>query len=199
MSLQGALVIRYGSPIDIFGNRVDEAGESIDARGRPIDPATYVTDEGRRVMADPQRDVEYTRVLGEELVRQFRRLTVYMPTNLLARALFDRVAASAGTRDIYGLLRVPEGEAPIDKVREDVANLRQVLIRRPDLGAVADAWSHVRPGDLIDDALRAFGGYHTRPVIEREGDRLVARDLRLLFYYQNRTAHISPDVLGAPG
>jgi glycerol-3-phosphate O-acyltransferase len=43
-------------------------------------------------------------------------------------------------------------------------------------------------GALIDEALRAFAGYHTHPVIERRGDDLVLSDTRLLFYYQNRLA-----------
>jgi glycerol-3-phosphate O-acyltransferase len=190
MSLEGSLVIRYGAPLDVLGNRVDEDGESIDARGRRIDPATYLTGDDGKVQRDAQRDAEYTRALGDEIVRQFRRLTVFMPTNLVARALFDRLAAQLGTRDVYRLLREPEGEAPVEKVREDLGRLRQMLGKRPELGSVAERWADARPGDVIEDALRMFRGYHGRPVVEREGDRLVARDLRLLFYYQNRTAHI---------
>lgn len=198
MSLEGALVIRYGAPIDVFGNRVDEDGESVDARGRRVDPASYLTSADGKVQVDAQRDAEYVRVLGDELVRQFRRLTVFMPTNLVARALFDRIAAGLGTRDVYRLLREPAGEASLESVREDLLRLRTALAARPELGSVAERWADARPGDIIDDALRMFRGYHARPVIEREGDRLVAQDLRVLFYYQNRTAHIPPDVTEAP-
>ena len=38
------------------------------------------------------------------------------------------------------------------------------------------------------DALRAFAGYHTNPVLEPRGQELVLEDTRLLFYYQNRLA-----------
>ena len=48
-------------------------------------------------------------------------------------------------------------------MREDVGRLRAVLAARPELGAVAERWADARPGDLIDDALRVFRGYHTRP------------------------------------
>lgn len=197
MSLEGSLVIRYGAPLDVFGNRVDEDGESIDSRGRRVDPASYVTGADGRVEHDPQRDAEYVRALGEEIVRQYRRLTAFMPTNLVARALFDRLAAQRKTRDVYRLLREPGVEAPLDKVREDVGRLRGLLALRPELGAVAERWADARPGDLIDEAMRMFRGYHTRPVVEREGDKLIAQDLRLIFYYQNRTAHISPEALAS--
>jgi glycerol-3-phosphate O-acyltransferase len=190
MSLEGSLVIRYGAPLDVFGNRVDEHGESMDARGRPVDPASYLTGVDGKVERDAQRDAEYTRALGDEIVRDFRRLSVFMPTNLVARAIFDRAAAALGTRDIYRILRAVEVDVAVDKVREDVGRLRARLAARPELGAVADRWLGARPGDIIDDALRMFRGYHTRRVVEREGERLVARDLRLLFFYQNRTAHI---------
>lgn len=195
MSLEGALVIRYGAPLDPFGNRVDEEGRSHDARGRIVEPAAYVTAFDGSVEYDAQRDAEYTRALGDELVRQFRRLTVFMPTNLVARVIFDRVALRVGTRDVYRLLRELDGEVPVDQVREGVSHLRATLALQPELGAVADRWLAVRAGDIVDDALRMFRGYHSRPVVDREGDRLVVHDLRLLFYYQNRTSHIRPEAL----
>ena len=45
---------------------------------------------------------------------------------------------------------------------------------------------------------RTVGGlssYHTRPVIVRRGsDTLAVDDVKLLYYYSNRTAHITPEV-----
>jgi glycerol-3-phosphate O-acyltransferase len=41
---------------------------------------------------------------------------------------------------------------------------------------------------VVDDALRAFAGYHTQEVLAPRGGELVLRDTRLLFYYQNRLA-----------
>ena len=42
--------------------------------------------------------------------------------------------------------------------------------------------------EILDEALRAFSGYHTTPVLEPRGDDLVLADTRLIFYYQNRLA-----------
>jgi glycerol-3-phosphate O-acyltransferase len=42
--------------------------------------------------------------------------------------------------------------------------------------------------EILDEALRAFSGYHTTPVLEPRGDSLVLADTRLIFYYQNRLA-----------
>ena len=40
--------------------------------------------------------------------------------------------------------------------------------------------------ELLTLALRAFGTYHTKPALERIGDRLYHRDRSLLLYYRNR-------------
>ena len=42
--------------------------------------------------------------------------------------------------------------------------------------------------EILDEALRAFSGYHTTPVLEPRGDSLLLVDTRLIFYYQNRLA-----------
>jgi hypothetical protein len=117
-----------------------------------------------------------------------------MPTHLVARAVFDRLAASHGTRDVYRLLRAGQAVAPLSQVYEDIARFRGALVERPQLGAVAERYQAMREPDLVKEALRMFKGYHSRPVVEREGETLHAHDLTLLFYYQNRTAHV---VLGS--
>ena len=35
--------------------------------------------------------------------------------------------------------------------------------------------------------------YHTRPAVVRHGEMLQVDDVKLLYYYQNRTAHIPPE------
>ena len=42
--------------------------------------------------------------------------------------------------------------------------------------------------EILDEALRAFSGYHTTPVLAPRGDELLLADTRLIFYYQNRLA-----------
>ena len=46
------------------------------------------------------------------------------------------------------------------------------------------------PGDIVDDALRALGAYHSCTVARREGDTICVDTPRLLYYYRNRTAHL---------
>jgi glycerol-3-phosphate O-acyltransferase len=194
-------VVRFGRPFDPFGNDVDDDGESIDRAGRRVDPSTFVRGASGEVTDDDQRDAEYTRELGRRLGQAFPALTVLHPTNLVARALYDRVCAAAGTRDIYRLLRAPAAAlaVPVSAVAADVDRLRDRFAENPAWGAIHPAHARAPSEAVVDDAVRGLGSYHTRPALVRRGDDLVASDLKLLFYYQNRTGHVPVEAAARAG
>lgn len=189
---EGALHLSFGAPLDPFGNRTDDAGDSLDERGRVIDPSSYIRDRHGQVTQDAQRDAEYTRRLGRKLATAYHRVTVFLSTQLVCRALMDELCARARERDIYRLLRADARArtVPIERVRAGVDRMRERIKADPSLGSL-----HARVADhsiagVVSDALRALGTYHTRPVARRRGDAVHIEDLKLLFYYQNRLSHI---------
>jgi len=190
---QGAVVIRFGRPYDPFGNDIDDAGESLDRRGRRVDPAAYVRGSGGDVVDDDQRDAEYTRILSGRLVEAFPRETVFHATHLVARALWDYVTTSAGTHDIYRVLRVPASllVVPWTRAVAGLAGLVDRVSRDPAAGRLHDTVAGRSAEEVLADGCDALAAYHTRPVVERHGDLVVVGDPKLLFYYQNRTAHIT--------
>ncbi len=192
---EGALVIRLGMPLDPFSNATNEKGESMDRRGRVLDPSTFLLGRDGRVAEDDQRDAEYTRRLGRSLAEAYRREAVFASTNLLCRVLFDAIAARAGTRDIYRLLRrrAADLEVPFDEAVAGVDRLRERIAADPSVGRVTEPLRNVAATEVVNDALRALGTYHTRVVVERVGDTLRVGYMKLLYYYQNRTEHISPE------
>ncbi len=138
LAMEGALVIRYGQPLQISSDNPRSMKKAIRSTcaARPVDPRQLPhRPKDGKIVVDEQRDAEYTKALGDELVKSFRRLTVLMPTHLVGRAIFDLTAAARGTRDVYRLLRENESEVPIAGVRETVDKLRRVLVARPDLGS----------------------------------------------------------------
>ncbi|MEZ4366893.1 MAG: 1-acyl-sn-glycerol-3-phosphate acyltransferase [Kofleriaceae bacterium] len=192
LALEGSVIVRFGRPLDPFGNDVDDDGRSLDRAGRPVDPATYVRGADGEVVDDDQRDAEYTRILGGRLAAAYPRLTVLHATSLVARALFDAVAARVGTRDVYRLLRAPADQRSVaaDVAVAGVERLRRRLAADPDLGAVHPQLEALTGEAIVDDALRGFATYHRRPIARRVGEQIQIDDLALLFYYQNRTAHV---------
>jgi glycerol-3-phosphate O-acyltransferase len=192
---EGSVIVRFGRPLDPFGNDVTDDGESIDRQGRPVDPASFVRGADGEVTDDDQRDAEYTRALGRRLAAAFPRLSVFHATHLVARAVYDAIARAAGTRDIYHLLRRSPGQlvVGVDTAIEQLVRLRARLADHPAWGAEHPLLAAQAAGAVLDDAVRGLSSYHTRPVISRRDLTLAVDDVKLLYYYQNRTAHIPPE------
>jgi glycerol-3-phosphate O-acyltransferase len=192
---EGSVVVRFGRPFDPFGNDVTDDGESIDRAGRAVDPASFVRGADGEVCDDDQRDAEYTRALGQRLADAYPRLTVFHSTSLVARVLFDAIARQAGTRDVYRLIRAPAGhlEGPAEAAIDDLVRLRARIAQQPRHGAEHPLYAGRSAAEQLDDAIRGLSTYHTRPIALRTGagNGLVqVKDVKLLYYYQNRTAHI---------
>jgi glycerol-3-phosphate O-acyltransferase len=204
LGMAGAVVIRFGQPMDPFGNRVDERGASHDARGREVDPSSYVKNARGEVVIDAARDAQYTRELGEEICRAYARDTVVMATHLVAAACFARLRSASPAGDLFTVLRQREAvTVPRDDLAREVVRIRDELLALELEGAVraSDTVRRASGGDIIEGALRAFAGYHTAPVLRSTPEGVVISDTNLLFYYQNRlAAHgLAWDVIAPPG
>jgi glycerol-3-phosphate O-acyltransferase len=191
LGLDGACVIRFSRPLDCFGNYVDDEGRSHDNRGRIVDASTYVAGRDGKPASDGVRDAEYTRELGDRIVDAFKRDTVVMATHLVAACAFERLRRAVGKADLFAILRhhddvaVSRAELAEDV---DVMLARVSVLEEQGEIAVAPNLKGKRGDAIVEDALRAFAGYHTQQVLAPRGGELVLRDTRLLFYYQNRLA-----------
>lgn len=191
LGLDAACVIRYSRPLDCFGNFVDDEGNSHDNRGRMVDARTYVTGRDGKPAMDTVRDAEYTRELGDRIVESFKRDTVVMSTHVVAACAFERLRRAVGKADLFTVLNHKDDiTVPRSELAEDVDLLMSRVATLEDQGEIAIAPNlRGRRGDeIVDEALRAFAGYHTNEVLAPRGGELVLRDTRLLFYYQNRLA-----------
>jgi glycerol-3-phosphate O-acyltransferase len=204
LGLDGACVIRFSRPLDCFGNYVDDEGISHDARGRSVDAARYVVGREGKPVLDAVRDAEYTRELGERIVDAFKRDTVVMATHAVAACAFERLRRAVGKADLFTVLRHRDDvTVPRAELAEDVDVLIDRLTAMESRGEIAlsPAIKGKRGDAVVEDALRAFAGYHTNEVLAPRGSELVLRDTRLLFYYQNRlAAHgLAFDAIAPPG
>ncbi len=189
---EGSVVVRFGRPLDVFGNDITDEGESIDRAGRIVDPASFVRGADGEVSDDDQRDAEYTRALGRRLAAAYPKLTVFHSTHLVARALYDAISKAVGTRDIYRLLRAPSAQlgVKVSDAIEELVQLRARIASNPGFGAEHPGYTSQSAEEKLDDAVRGLGTYHARPAVTRHGDILQVDDVKLLYYYQNRTAHL---------
>jgi hypothetical protein len=120
---------------------------------------------------------------------------VLLTTHLTARVLFDAMVRRAGTTDIYRLLRLTGRglDVPVAEVCAGVDTLRRRLADHPEAGRVHPRVCSMQPSEVVDDALRALGTYHSSHVARRRGEVISIDHRRLLYYYRNRTAHLGAE------
>lgn len=189
VTLEERVHLIIGRALDPFGNDVDEEGVSRDAHGRPIDIERYFLRGGEPVH-DADRNAEFTRLLGARVVDAFMADTLVFSTNVLAWTVFERLRAESSDRDFYRFLRSAAYEItlPMTEVYRDVDRTLGLVRRLASEGRLraSDAVAHADAETIVAKALRLFGCYHTRPVLERHGDRLFPTDMNLLYFYRNR-------------
>ena len=192
-SLDLKIHIRFGKALDPFGNPVDEEGNSLDPKGRLIDPRGYL-EAGGALVPDAVRDAEYTRSLERGILREFAAENVIHPTHVVAFACFEKLRRARPDLDLYRLLGSvgPEQSLALPEVEDELEATLSELDQRSRAdkirlsGTVGEAAALGDVASVMRAALRSFGTYHTRPVVERRGVRLHVMDSKLLFYYRNR-------------
>ena len=193
MTHAGAIMIRFGRPLDVLGNPVDDKGRSLAPDGRPVDLGRYFWVNGRPQPL-PQRDAEYMNETGEAISRAYRHETVLMSTHMLAHVVWRRVCRALPGLDVYRRLRQPlELTLPEAEVLADLERLQALLRAR---GHLLGPYASTTPKQILAAALAAFGSYHTAPAVERvagKGD-LMPGDRQLLFYYQNRVESLGVEL-----
>lgn len=196
MGLQTTMVIRYGTPLDVFGNPVGPEGRSLGPGGHPIDPARYLMRDGVPV-DDPARDAAYTRQAGAAVAAAYLSETVILPTQFVGWLLFERERRAAPHLDLFALLRTTSGDRhDLTELCDDGDRLRSKLLAMQSQGRLRlDPSLQNSPIDeVLEDAVRAFGMYHLRSAVERDADALVVRDPKLLYFYGNRLAAWADDL-----
>lgn len=191
LGLDGACVVRFGEPLDCFGNLVDDEGRSHDSNGRVVATESFLERKDGTLGRDAKRDAEYTRELGEAIVRGFKKETVVMSTHVVAAAAFGGLRRHVGKGDLFAMLRTKDDvRMPRSELATEVSRVLAEVFELERKGQIVAAPTlRNRDGQgVLDDALRAFAGYHVEEVLSPRGEDLVLADTRLLFYYQNRLA-----------
>jgi glycerol-3-phosphate O-acyltransferase len=191
LALDTHINVTFSQALDPFGNLVDLNGVSRDPRGREIDIRRYVHVEGSPAPL-LQRDEQFTRELGVSVARAYLRDNVLMSTNLAAYAMFSLLQEINRGTSLYRLLRTGGAYDSVGAT-EVTARLRDVIAALQPLAAhgrvrIDEDLEGLPAEDVLAQALRHFGTYHSKPAIRRRGNRLYAENMNLLFFYSNRLA-----------
>ncbi len=190
-STGNSITISIGKPMDVMGNLVDEAGKSFDQYGNPIQVKDYFHTNGSLV-ADLQRESEYTKMLGERIVERFHKDNIVLSSHLVAFAAFQLLKRQNTHLDLYGILRLPTDDYAFDPVllKDILQQLITILLRME--AAKEIKLSSAIQGDLDDllhDGVKRLGSFHVlNPLKRNKKGLLVSDSFKVLYFYHNRMA-----------
>ncbi|MEX2589245.1 MAG: 1-acyl-sn-glycerol-3-phosphate acyltransferase [Chitinophagales bacterium] len=183
------LAISFGSCMDLFGNRVDKDGNSFDDKGQKIDIRQYYLSHGE-LKNDKQRNGEYIRLLGEKIVKSYRRNNIVFSSHLLAFAAFEILKKRFKKLDIYALLRIPEEDREISYMEfaQNIEALRKEIFKMADAGEIiAPEQISWEVSKIIDHGMDQLGLYHDQATLLYTPERnITTQDMKLLYFYHNR-------------
>ncbi len=181
--------VSFGRGMDLLGNPVDEEGRSLDKRGHLISMQEYFC-SGEKVTRDTQREEEYTRMLGEAILKSFYQYNRVFSSHLVAFVAFEMLRNAYPLLDIYNFLRLPEEDQiiPYPQFKAVCHAVREEIFRLCQLGKVQMA-PHLEMDldEVIDHGINNVGMYHSkRPLLKNKEGDIITMDLNTLFYYHNR-------------
>lgn len=183
--------LNFGKPMDIFGNPVDKQGRSLDFRGNPLEIRHYFEREGKMVI-DPQRDFEYTRMAGKRIVEAYHRHNIMLCSHAVSFAAFRIIEKRFPNLDLYQLLRLPEEDLHINLNEFSVVLERliaEVKKMEQDSKIETEPALHGSIEEVINHGVRNLGIYHNKMALRFDKNRqaVVSEDLSLLYFYHNRS------------
>lgn len=185
------IAVRFGRPMDLFGNRLDREGNSLDPQGRTVDISRYFYSNGE-INRDLQRDGEYTKMLGERIVKAYHTEAVVMCSHVIAFVAFNLIQRRYRKMDLFGLMRLPTEDMVIaqEQLFQAVETLLPVLrgMRKNKQLKLEKALKSSSVEEVIAKGMENLGVYHAKMPLVRnaEGD-YQTEDIKLLFFYHNRT------------
>lgn len=188
-NLDTHLCVNFGSPLDLFGNKVNSQGESYDNHGRIIDTKRYVMNDGI-ITHDEQRDSEYTKELGEKIVKEYMKNNIALSTNIVAFCLFEYIQKVNPNIDIYHLIYLSPKEAIINikTAHGLITKLKEKILQLSNEGKISieSKLINQNESDILKEALKNFNMYYKKDVVIEKDDNLILNNIKLLYYYHNR-------------
>ncbi len=183
------IILSYGKPMDVLGNYVNEHGESMDKNGNIIDISGYFV-TNNTLCFSKQRDGEYTEILAERIVEEYKIHNIVLSSQAVAFLLFQLIQKKHPSLDLFNLLRISEEDRRIN-YHEFLGKLDELRSRLMELEKQEKlkldhsfSWSI---DAFMNEALQNIGIYHNQKVIVIHSSGYIStEDMNLLYFYHNR-------------
>jgi glycerol-3-phosphate O-acyltransferase len=188
-SARSELWVNVGKPLDVFGNFVDENGISMGPNNTTIDQRRLLMSEGE-LKCVPQRDREYTTLLGNKLSERYHAENVVLSSHLVAYSLMSALRKQYPGLDLYRFLRLSPAQrtVPLDRFYDEASRCFEMVRKASDSGKLFLSTT-LRCGDVkiwVEDGVHQLGLFHDAQVAKIQDNAITTDDMNLLYYYRNR-------------
>ncbi|MBK8955550.1 MAG: 1-acyl-sn-glycerol-3-phosphate acyltransferase [Saprospiraceae bacterium] len=190
---QSQIYLTFGKPMDVFGNQLDDQANSLDHKSHVVHLKDYFSTKGKFIK-DDQREMIYTRELGEKIAEAYKIYNYVLPAHLVAYAAFLLLSKMNPQHDIYSLVQLPEEEYffPEKSLADICAQLQLILIQRSEEDKII--YPKEIEGNvsiLIAKGIKHLGVYHLKRILAQDNyGRYYSEDFIGLLYYANRLQNI---------
>lgn len=186
---QSGMTVRIGRAMDVFGNFVDEDGRSMGPNGLTIDVEKWLRTCGE-LRSVPQRDREYTRELGKNLVDSYYRENVVVSTHLVAFAFFTALRKKYPELDLYKFLRLSlaQRSLPFETFMTEVRSCYEQIKKLAENNQIhlSDEMLNEEMDKWVQEGIKRLGVFHEADVLKVEDGVIFTEDMNLVYYYRNR-------------
>lgn len=185
---QSEVMMSFGEPMDVMGNFLNDEGVSLDKNCNPIDLKDYFSTKGE-VVANPQRESVYTKLLGDKVIESYFRNNVVLSSHLIAFTAFNVFREYRKDLGLYAFLRIlpTELDMQYETFRDVLIQVIEILKKEDQKGKIRlDSEIYKDVDEVIAHGINTLGSYHYPRVLKLKGDTILCNDLKLLYFYHNR-------------
>lgn len=185
-----SISVSIGQPMDVIGNTVDAAGNSYDTQGNQVTLYNYLSEPPDTADLG-QRFKEYTRELGQRILRTYRINNCVLSSSLVAFTAFELLRKSYATLPLKDFLNLPSSTLTLSyrKLENSCIQVREGVLALAAQGEIriSQELTQGTIADMITHGLSNLGIYHHQlPLLRNEEGDVTARDICSLLYYHNR-------------
>ena len=168
------MAVSFGSPLDIYGNTVDNEGNPINRNNLSI---------------EKNNKTEILNNLSEKIIDELMAGTVVFSSLILSFTSFEIIRNKFKKMDIQSIMELPEDELTLNinyyktKYKRVLESIKKLSVKKKI--KISDELL-LSIDDQIEIGCKNLGLYHAIRPLELKKDKIIIKNIKMLFYYRNR-------------
>jgi glycerol-3-phosphate O-acyltransferase len=143
------------------------------------------------------RDQQYTQILGERILKEFKENTVVLSSNLVAYVAFQIIRIRFKQFSVFEILSLPKDETTISEIEFKIVLDRirdRLKILEKDKKIILSSDLDLPKEELMNVGIEKVGSSHTTYVLKKNKKGVIStQSMKLLYYYHNKLSSYGLD------